>query len=87
MVCKSGWERVGTVDGGRTGHDVRRVYKLAVVARMWAETLDVTPAVRTLAAGRTYGGAGFSYSAHGATVRGFIVAADERRRAGCRPTR
>ena len=72
-------------EGGRTGHDVRRVEKLAVVAGMWAETLDVTPAVRALAAGRrAWGGTGLSYSSRGAIVH---IAADERRRAGCRPTR
>ena len=77
----------GGAYGERTRHDVRRVDKLAVVAGVWAETLDIAPAMRALAAGRAWGGAGLSYSSHGPIVHGFIVAADERRRAGCRPTR
>lgn len=86
----NGW-RVRTggreVDGGRTWQNVRRVDKLAVVAGVWAETLDVAPTVCALAAGRAYGGGGLSYSGHGAIVHGFVVAPDERRRTGCRPTR
>jgi hypothetical protein len=62
---------------------------LAGVAWVWAESLDVAPAVRALAAGRARCDAGLSHGARVVLVEhGFVVitGADERRRARCRPT-
>jgi len=72
-------ETGGRVEGGHTGHDVRGVGELLIVAGVWAETLDVAPAVHALAAGCAWGAAGLSDSGHNAIVDRFVVAADERR--------
>ena len=66
---------------------------LAGITWVWADSLDITPAVRTLAAGCARCGVGLNRGARVVAVvvlivREFVVitGADERHRARCRPT-